>query len=373
MGAYSPALRLSSSEAAALKDGDTFSYPRVKAVKRDGTTIWLHLTCSYSVKPGQDTICYATVLDVTHTVDVEQSVGSLKGLATVLATSSDVITFEYDVLSRGLSLSFVYKESMRQELKVPDFLSYLKSTKSKVDAEDRERLATAIEDASAKRTSGEINFRAVGPDGAHHYYHCKYFSLVDSDTIYRLTGIIDQIDDIMKVQETLLSEAQIDNVTGLKSKDYARREVEELLNRREKGTLDAILFMDIDNFKQINDTIGHLEADKVLTMIGRILHSSFRGSDLASRFGGDEFLVYLIGVSSRKDVEMKADEIIGRINKMKVNGVDSVHCSVGIALIDDEVKDFDTAFSRANKAMYHSKEKGKNTKTFYADMPKDKK
>lgn len=121
-----------------------------------------------------------------------------------------------------------------------------------------------------------------------------------------------------------------------------------------KNRFYACMFLDIDDFKKINDTFGHHKGDLVLVQAGQILSACTRQEDVIVRFGGDEFCIWLYGMRGRKQPEAIAQRII---NAFHVSG--KVHASIGITLIGENETEYDAILKRADQALYEAKGKGK--------------
>lgn len=138
---------------------------------------------------------------------------------------------------------------------------------------------------------------------------------------------------------------------------------------RERAKL-ALLFLDLDQFKTINDSLGHQAGDRLLTSVGRRITESLRESDTVSRQGGDEFLVLLPNVSGAEGVAtpvskiMKAMKDPFELERHELN----ISLSVGVAIYPDDGPDFETLAKRADMAMYRAKEAGRNTYRFFDEQ-----
>jgi len=126
---------------------------------------------------------------------------------------------------------------------------------------------------------------------------------------------------------------------------------------RRHGTRFAVLFVDLDDFKQVNDTLGHVAGDGVLQQAARHLQSVVRDSDTVSRYGGDEFLVLLADVAQASDAALVAAKILGGVAQAIHVDDHEVHlsASIGIAIYPDDAEEAATLISRADAAMYRSK------------------
>ena len=180
------------------------------------------------------------------------------------------------------------------------------------------------------------------------------------DTKKRLHSIIGKLVDISKEtaeKEKLITMSQLDGLTGL----YNSITTKELITKRIKSKIereiDALIIIDCDGFKAINDKFGHLEGDKVLKNISNALRAAFRETDIIGRIGGDEFTVYLKNVPSADFVKSKSEEIIAAIKEMSKEFPVSV--SAGVAFLKTE-KTYKEIFKEADDALYRAKQKGRS-------------
>ena len=154
-------------------------------------------------------------------------------------------------------------------------------------------------------------------------------------------------------------QAQKDYLTGVYNRETARKLVEQRLKGGGKKRFYACMFLDIDDFKKINDTFGHHKGDLVLTQAGQILSACTRKEDVIVRFGGDEFCIWLYGFSGRKQPEAIARRIL---NAFHASG--TIHASIGITLVGENETEYDAILRRADQALYLAKGKGKNQFAF---------
>ncbi|MBR7888743.1 EAL domain-containing protein [Marinomonas sp. A79] len=164
-----------------------------------------------------------------------------------------------------------------------------------------------------------------------------------------------------------------DPLTGLKNRRFIQDTLPKSLRGHQKrGRVSAFLYLDLDNFKRINDTIGHDVGDQVLTVIANRLDKFKRTSDLVVRLGGDEFGLLLGDVTNKKQVSQRADQILQSVRRPVILRSKEyvLSTSLGIAMIPEHGRDLVTLMQNADMAMYHAKLEGKNQYAFYNEHMK---
>jgi diguanylate cyclase len=177
----------------------------------------------------------------------------------------------------------------------------------------------------------------------------------------RLEANVQQVGVLTEQLERAQSEALLDPLTGLKNRRGLERAVQEITGRLDEG---ALLVIDVDHFKVINDTHGHLLGDRVLRAIGQILQANIKGRDIAARLGGEEFAVLLLGTSSQ-GAQVLAEQIRLAVARGRIRRIDgtelvgAITVSIGIASARAG-EDFDALLARTDAALYRAKRDGRN-------------
>lgn len=176
--------------------------------------------------------------------------------------------------------------------------------------------------------------------------------------------------ETLAITSRLEHEATHDPLTGLPNRTLLLDRLEQALaHARRSGSIVAVLFVDLDRFKRINDSLGHHWGDHVLKVAAERLCASVRSDDTVGRWGGDEFIVLLHNVTDRSAVATVAGKIIEQLDR-EVEGVDGtsllLSCSIGISIGPHDSGDADTLLSMADKAMYRSKTEGGSSFHFYS-------
>ncbi len=172
-------------------------------------------------------------------------------------------------------------------------------------------------------------------------------------------------------QKELKYLAYHDKLTGLRNRDAFYDYLDQLIyeTMRDKKNLSAVLFIDLDNFKVINDSLGHDYGDLVLQEAAQRMTQSLRKADMIFRFGGDEFTIVLRGIKREWDAASVAEKLISVLSqpyKVKGEVISSITASIGIALIPRDGLDRDTIVKNADMAMYAVKNTGKSGYRYYS-------
>jgi diguanylate cyclase (GGDEF)-like protein/PAS domain S-box-containing protein len=162
--------------------------------------------------------------------------------------------------------------------------------------------------------------------------------------------------------------AQHDVVTNLPNRLLLNDRISQAISlaRRQNRPL-AVIFLDLDRFKYINDSLGHATGDKLLQSVSKRLLAGVRGSDTVSRQGGDEFVILLSEISHPEDAATSAKKIILSLNELhSIDGHDlDIAGSIGISVYPEDGEDAETLIKNADTAMYHAKESGRNNFQFF--------
>ncbi len=179
---------------------------------------------------------------------------------------------------------------------------------------------------------------------------------------------IDKILQIEDLRKDLSVSARKDGLTGLWNRKYLEDEVERYLQH--DGAAGVFLIFDMDNFKEVNDTFGHIMGDAVLVKFSDVLQSQVGPRDTAARIGGDEFAVFLRGEYTIEEIREYCNIIMSYVER-DVNAVKgeghNVSVSVGIAMAPEDATDFMSLYNKADKALYYVKENGKGGFHFFKD------
>lgn len=283
---------------------------------------------------------------------------------------------EQDVTERSDEYYRIYGAD--KALLSPSMLAIL----PQVHIEDQARVKKALEDAQKQGLPYQQEFRISAPHNGMRVLHeqARVFKTPSGQIDY-IEGITQDITELVDAQKRIRSLAYYDNLTGLANRHLFRELLQHELQRALRQDKQcALLFIDLDRFKRINDTLGQPAGDLVLQTVGNRINSCIRSCDVAAlhyednqkseqvaRLGSDEFTVILTDIEQPED----AAQIVRRILEAIAQPIDGlgqqvlVSASIGIALGPQDGSDVETLIKNADLAMYAAKDKGRNTYQFF--------
>lgn len=283
----------------------------------------------------------------------------------LLTRQSEGIIFDLDLDTDTLSCSSRWQEFFGYEPLSRDFLANL-SQSSHFHPDDFPPLYVWA-DALRRGEKGPayLEVRIVNKDGK--YIWCRIHAQLQSNANH-IVGIIYNVDEYKRTTLALKERAERDSLTKLLNKQSTQQLVTEHLNAQDSNQLSALLILDLDNFKTVNDSYGHLYGDAVLTQVGGCLRSLFRSNDIIGRIGGDEFLVFLKDLPDMDIVKDRCDLLLASLNKLLARLMPDleVSCSIGAAISPTHASNYTDLFQRADEALYGAKKRGKNRYKIYS-------
>ncbi|BHH84192.1 EAL domain-containing protein [Desulforhopalus sp. 52FAK] len=241
----------------------------------------------------------------------------------------------------------------------------------------------SVVDSIRNRESFVINFQrdTCGAKEIHLYIHGEVL-LNENGSPDVLLGVVQDSTRLKKAEDEIRYLAFYDGLTGLANRTLFLDRLNKIIEYSErKDRSFALLFMDIDNFKQINDTMGHHAGDILLQNTADIIQQCIRKSDtvgvnnidapdnLVARHGGDEFVLILSEIDTAESAARVARRLLKAIPRTQIieNHEISVTASIGISIFPEDGKDTDVLFRHADTAMYHAKKTGRNNFQFFKE------
>ena len=247
-----------------------------------------------------------------------------------------------------------------------------------VHPDDRHRVQSAIDSVTKTGEESSVEYRLKKLDGDGDGWvimNQVIKQISDSNNQNFLLGTVQDISVIKSAEQKIFDMAYYDELTGLANRGHFREQLSEQVKHAVRNELKlAILYIDLDGFKEINDTLGHDQGDIFLRRFSRLLKEQLREEDFLARLGGDEFCIILNDVQDAVSCAKTAHRCLAlEQNTIKIQQQDIVpQMSIGIAIYPQDGEDADTLLRSADAAMYSAKHQGKHHFAFYdAQMTED--
>ncbi|UCE88114.1 MAG: EAL domain-containing protein, partial [Pseudomonadota bacterium] len=211
----------------------------------------------------------------------------------------------------------------------------------------------------------------TSPDGGRLWLKTSKIPLTDlSQTVVGVMGTYEDITQRKKQEERILHQAHFDKLTGIPNRFLALDRLAQLIKEaRRTGHKVAVLFLDLDDFKKVNDSLGHEVGDRLLVGAAKRLGGVLRDSDTIGRFGGDEFIVLAGGLEDAADARPLAESLLEQFRRtFRVDGRELIlTASIGIAVYPEDGDKPAALLRNADTAMYHSKGEGRNNYYYFTE------
>lgn len=337
-------------------DPITFSSP----VRRlDGTDGWVEGVLALATTSDGPLMVQCAFNDVTDVVRERHERAWQSERYRILSELTHAISFDYDSESDTVQL-YIDRTGKGMELQViPSYLEALDTARrSEIHPEDVDAVKSMFERVRAGSTNEIIEYRADYYGTGFQWYRANLFVAGDECGSWHLVGLIDSIQD----EHDLRLKAEHDAITGLSNYASTRDLVNDALADSRTRAHSVFAVVDLDDFKAVNDTCGHLRGDELLRDVAGILRSNCRETDIVGRVGGDEFVVLLkhIGLEVALGTFAAMRSAVAAMWPGPGDLPVAASISIGVTETVEGDEDYRSAFSRADKALYEAKRAGKN-------------
>ncbi|MFZ5968012.1 MAG: EAL domain-containing protein [Bacillota bacterium] len=342
----------------------------VSGIRNDGTLFPLELTLSKF--RGDDQWMYTIILrDISERKKAEAVLRESRERYKALIENTYDLICEINLDGEYLYVSPNYRDILGYDSE--DLVG--KKVSSFVYKTDRLTLVSSLKKAVEEKSLGEVSYRMVDKDGNIFWFEStgKIYKTADNET--RIVMVSRDCTERQMFEDAIRHQAFHDALTGLPNRMLLKERLDlEIAHMQRSGEMLAVLFLDLDRFKIINDTLGHAVGDELLKMIAMRIKNCVRTDDTVARLGGDEFTVLLPGIAQVEDVGKIANKIMDAIKQpIRIDKHEFyISTSIGIALYPNDGDDPVTLLKNADVAMYLAKEKGRNNFQLYTSSMNEK-
>lgn len=353
-----------------LADDGTVTF-EFRIVNTDGSLMWLRINGNLYSREGNRNTISTIITDCTEQKTIEEE---LKRQSDYLHLLMDTdITFDFNCRTDVCVFRYAHADQISHDEVIQGYLE--KIPKSGLHEDDIKPYAKMFTSAMYHSHRDSIEFRSNGflkDCDEYRWYKANIVSIMGKEgyVSHVIGHIIDNHENKLKEIELQLR-ADHDGLTGLMNKKATEELITSLLPKYEgNGQKGALIIFDADDFKSVNDTYGHSMGDHVLSTIGEIIRSNFKGMDVTGRIGGDEFMVFANNIGTSDNASLLAErienQVIHAFDGEEIEG--KVSMSIGIAMYPASGKDFKTLYKHADEALYYVKEHGKAGWNLYKEV-----
>lgn len=330
-----------------------------RILHKDGHSIWVMDKGQLIVEEDGTSSYYCILIDTTERKETQEKLKISLERHKIITDQTNDIIFEWDIQQDSFNFSLNWKKKFGY-----DPMDTLKSaeipTKSHLYKEDAIAFYHMLLEVKKGTPYLEKEVRIQKEDGSYIWCNARITTQFDDNgKPISAVGVFIDIDDVKKASEKLIEKAQRDPLTKLYNKATVQNLIEKALIPNQKH---ALMIIDIDNFKNINDSMGHLFGDAFLCEVSKHIQENIEDKDIVGRIGGDEFIVFINDITSIEDIQMRANKIIQVFHNIEIKEVEQQHISssIGIAVYPTHGNDFLTLYKNADLTLYEAKKEGKN-------------
>ena len=332
--------------------------------KKNSSVIWILLSANIIHGENGNITLLCVLTDNSTAKAAQEQILQEKERYKIISNLSNDIIFEYDDTTKNIEFSEKYTHFFGKNIGHRLDLIVHSDILHEKDLETMKVFYRNF--LSGKSTvSAEIRIK----DGEDHFswYQIQGKALTDSSgKPNKMIGKLVNIDEFKNKTEKLIDQSQRDPLTGLYNKIVTQDLIKEYLKIADTSNYHSIILMDVDDFKIVNDTMGHAHGDEVLKNVAGIIKSPFRSTDIVGRIGGDEFMILLKDIPSPKFAAEKAETLLELLRNYKLAKCSkSYTVSMGVIVFRTNGVTFEDLYIKADSAMYEAKDKGKNKYLFY--------
>ncbi len=338
-----------------------------KINKKGGEKAWVLISTRKprsAAKDEQVFICNIT--DITYTKKLQMQLREEKERYEIVEEISDDIMFNYDVVSDVFECSSKILKSIGTRTRIENAIESI-TYGDMLDHRDVPAFIMALSNALSGKKLNVFDARVINNHGDGVWHRIKFAALYGDDgNAVRFIGTMTDIDKEKKEKSRLISKAERDQLTGFLNKISTSMKINETIREYPEDT-GALLLLDLDDFKALNDTYGHQAGDNFLREFTSKLFLNSKSNNVLGRIGGEEFVVY---ISKKKDsdgslrdvADEVANEILEICREVRLENLPDKEftCSVGVAMYPEHGSSYMELYEKADKAMYQVKRNGKN-------------
>ncbi|MCW8930942.1 MAG: EAL domain-containing protein [Gammaproteobacteria bacterium] len=333
----------------------------------------LHFPISLD-RQGKPSLICCIAEDITEKHQIEQKLESSEKQMQMVLQGASLGFWDWDFLTGAHDVDLIWKQQLG--ISGPELEYSINDWDKRIHPEDRQATIDVVQDAIAKKINYTVEFRMKHSSG-HWIWIQGSGAVVEWDEKgkpLRLCGTHQDISHRKRSEEELLFLANYDHLTHLPNRNLLQEEIKLLLNHKCLSNNQlALFFIDLDNFKMVNDTYGHDFGDLLLINVAGKIKRIIRDEDVLARFGGDEFVLVINDANNLDSLSVIAQKIINIMKEPVILKKQAIYSgvSIGISVFPHDGDNFSLLLRNADTAMYKAKGAGRNQFCFYTSQMND--
>ena len=337
-----------------------------RTVTGSGGLRWLHVRGNLYSREGSKYIIVAIVQDITDRKNVEEELQQQAERLHILSEAEGGKIIDYNAKTDVMVIKSSREYDMSGELLIRKYIEDF--DESTVFEDDVAYYKSIFRGLLTSPKNETIEYRTKRFDSDYTWYQLNLTSLLGPEGyVTRVVGRMINIHERKLKELDLLLRAEKDALTGLYNKGATMQLIQNAIDDSKKDALNALMIIDLDNFKEVNDLMGHAQGDQVLVDTAAALNDIFKGGDIVGRIGGDEFVVFMKNLNAISNADILASKVVRNVNYSFDYEDRQIHvtCSVGVAIFPYHGTNYEDLFNKADKAVYTAKANGKSGYRIY--------
>ena len=332
-----------------------------RTVTGNGGLRWLHVRGNLYSRENGKYVIVTVIYDITERKSVEEELHKQAERLNILSQAEGERIIDYNVKTDVMVIKTSNEYDMAGEHIKNKWMEQFDA--SEIYEEDVAYYQSVFRGLLISPKHETIEYRTKRFDEDYRWYQVNLTSLLGPEGyVTRIVGRMINIHEKKLKELELLLRAEKDGLTGLYNKTATTQLIENALHdSKNTGMLNALMIIDLDNFKEVNDLLGHAHGDKVLVDVATALNDIFKGGDIVGRIGGDEYVVFMKNLNAISNADILANKVVKSIDYTFEHEDHPIHmtCSVGVAIYPYHGSNYEELFEKADKAVYTAKANGK--------------
>lgn len=338
-----------------------------RVLHKNGNYIWVLNKGKLFVEHDGQEYLYCQLLDNSKNKEMEEKLQETLERQEIILSQSENVIFECDMDGDKVHFSNKWKEMFGYD-PISENLKQRLTVDSHLHPDDVQVAISMFQSLQSGSPYEEADLRIVKSDG--HYLWCQIRISLQFNRFgnpEKMVGSIININETKRNEQELKNRAEQDTLTHLLNKEASKYYIDSFLDSSACREGSALIVIDLDNFKQVNDQYGHMFGDIIITHAADEIHKLFRFEDIVGRIGGDEFIVFMKNIPTLELLKTRLKSLLTVFSTTIHERVPEANlgCSIGVALYPQHGTTYHDLFRQADQALYQAKAKGKNCYQIY--------